>query len=198
MIVGADAASSASSYAIGWANHPLTFAIERIAEQITADKSPLFPTGFVTSYRFAILPKLNMVDPDDVEPYVLAWVRAGQKSGQSFTAQRAMDAMVAEGLDASRSQEVANAMYRAKNAGVLTQAEVLNPAGANAKVLDQVLEAPGKLVSSATKAVESTGSLIEWVPTIALGLAVLAGAYVALPYLQTARAVGSRARKVAR
>lgn len=166
-----------------------------VARQIAADKSPAFETHYLTAYGLAPQPYWNIVDPDEVDPYLSAWVRyAVANQFEGYSASTAKTAMVRAGLDESRSVAVANAVLRARANGLLAEAEILDPYRASlapgfvtraGQVVEDVLTSTGDAARKAGKA-------LEWAPLVLGGLAVGALVFVAYPYLKTARAPARR------
>lgn len=188
MILGSDLPVDTNAFARG---------VIAVTHQVTADKSPLFETHFMVAYGLIPQTYFNTVDPDDIEPYLEAWVRyAVAHSVASYDAQTAYNAMVANGLDQDRAVEVANAVTRAVSSGLLTEPAILNPNGNQAKpgIVDRTVTAVESLATGAQKAITNTGTVIEWAPFLAVGLGVLAVGFVAWPYLSAARAPARRLR----
>jgi hypothetical protein len=139
--------------------------------------------------------RLKSVDPDDVAPYVNAWVAWAVENRASFTATKAKTAMVLAGFDNTLSTVVANAMWRLSNTGELPLI-IASPAGwaADAGVdttdVGVVLNSIG---NAAKTGVTATYDIIRYLPYIGLAVA----AFVAWPYIAAARKPGSAANRVA-
>lgn len=119
------------------------------------------------------------VDPDDVEPFVNAWIKYSYANQVPFSATSAKQSMVDSGLDGNKAYVVANTMYRLNLAGKLPLI-ISNPSGwANNTGLG---------LTDIGHAIEQIGSsaltIAKMWPWILLGV----GAFVAWPYIKAARA----------
>lgn len=169
-----------------------------VARQIAADKSPVFETHYLVSYGIVPQPYWNIVDPDEVDPYLAAWVRyAVANKIPGYSATKAKAAMVSAGLDEARSVAVANAVLRARANGLLDSLEILDPATAakSPGVVTRVLNTGEKIAESLGQAAENTAKTIEWAPVVLVALGVGALVWVAYPYLSVARAPARRLRR---
>jgi hypothetical protein len=189
VILGADLPVNANGFAAG---------VIAVARQIAADKSPAFETHLFTAYGIAPQPYLNIVDPDEVDPYLTAWVNwAVANKHTGYSASKAKAAMVAAGLDEVRSVAVANAVLRARANGLLDSAEILDPftAAKTPGILTRVGQVVEDVAASVGEGARKAGAVIEWTPIILAGLAVGALVFVSYPYLTTARAPARRLRR---
>lgn len=136
----------------------------------------------------------KMVDPDDVEPYVNAWIAWASENRATFSAPAAKSAMVNAGLDDTKSYVVANAMWRLWKAGNLpliieAPAGWASTAGVDASDVGEVLD---NLAVNIKSGVMTGTNLVKYLPWVAVAVgAFVAWPYVA-PYIAGARALARR------
>lgn len=119
------------------------------------------------------------VDPDDIEPFVNAWVKYAAANSATFAAPLAKSVMVDAGFDSNKSTIVANAMYHLNVAGKLPSI-IASPAGWKASTGLSITDA-GRALESV---VSSTLTITKMLPWLLLGV----GVFIAWPYISAARA----------
>lgn len=149
----------------------------------------LFAPEWFPAYGLHVLAG-KMVDPDDLEPFVNAWIAWSAENRQSFTADKAKDAMKAAGLDPTRSYVVANAMWRLRQAGNMSVLLESPQAWADNQGVDptDIAELLNQFAAQSKKALETSSDIITWLPWIAVGVA----AFVAWPYIAGVRTLAPR------